>query len=285
MIKLSIITAIYNVAQYLPKCLDSLIFQSLKEIEIICVNDGSPDNSLAILKEYQEKDPRIVIIDQKNQGLGAARNNAMKIARGEYIGFVDSDDWVDLDYFAKLYEAAKMADADIAVAGILKHKKHYNRYNLFYKKQSIVSDKMAKFRLCSDRKHSFFNCWNKIYRASLIRDQQIVFSENMAFEDVAFSVRAIFYAKNIVSVHDTFYHYRERADSITRAKDIDGQKKKDHIKAFTDLIKFAHDHDIELPERLNYYESFCRTPFFKIYRGPYRFKILLFKLIPIFKKH
>ena len=95
--KVSVIIPIYNAAEFLGECLDSVLAQTLTDIEVICVNDGSPDNSLEILREYEKKDSRIKIIDQKNQGAGAARNHGMSVARGEYLSFLDSDDFFDRD--------------------------------------------------------------------------------------------------------------------------------------------------------------------------------------------
>ena len=100
--KISVIVPVYNVEKYLARCLDSIINQTLADIEIICINDGSTDNSLEILNDYAKKDSRIKIIDQTNAGLSCARNAGMQIAQGEYIGFVDSDDWIDLDFYEKL---------------------------------------------------------------------------------------------------------------------------------------------------------------------------------------
>ena len=117
MIKISIIIPVYNTEKYLKKCLDSIINQTLKSLEIICIDDCSTDNSLNILKEYQLKDKRIKIIEQKeNKGQGVARNLGLNIAEGEYIGFIDSDDWVDLNFFEKLYFAAKKYNSDVALA-------------------------------------------------------------------------------------------------------------------------------------------------------------------------
>lgn len=114
--KVSVVVPFYNTEKYLEKCLDSLVNQTLKELEIILVNDGSTDSSLEIAKNYQQKDSRIKIVEQEHLKQGAARNSGMKVAAGEYIGFVDSDDWVDLDYFEKLYNTAKQYNADIALA-------------------------------------------------------------------------------------------------------------------------------------------------------------------------
>ena len=104
MTKVSIIVPVYNVEKYLERCLDSLINQTLTNIEIVCINDGSTDNSGKILDDYAAKDNRIKVIHQNNAGQAVARNNGLKIANGNYINFVDSDDWVDLDFIEKLYK-------------------------------------------------------------------------------------------------------------------------------------------------------------------------------------
>ena len=112
MTKISAILPVYNVEQYIKDCLDSIINQTMDDIEIICVNDGSLDNSLQVLEKYAQKDARIKIISQENQGQGIARNNGLKIANGEYITFIDPDDWVDVDMFEKMYKSAKKFDSD-----------------------------------------------------------------------------------------------------------------------------------------------------------------------------
>ncbi|MGN1124999.1 MAG: glycosyltransferase family 2 protein, partial [Candidatus Gastranaerophilaceae bacterium] len=116
MCKVSVIIPIYNVEQYLARCLDSVINQTYKNLEIICVNDCSPDNSINILEEYSQKDNRIKIIQrEKNGGLSAARNSGFDIAVGEYVYFLDSDDWIDLDYIEKMVAIASKYDSDIVL--------------------------------------------------------------------------------------------------------------------------------------------------------------------------
>ena len=124
MVKVSIIVPVYNVEKYISRCLNSLINQTLDDIEIICVNDCSTDNSFETVKEYAVKDSRFVLIEHEiNQGLGSARNSGIGIASGKYIIFIDSDDYIDTDYCEKLYNTAKKYDADIVVTNLLKHKK------------------------------------------------------------------------------------------------------------------------------------------------------------------
>ena len=113
----SVLIPVYNVEKYLSRCLDSLINQTLTDIEIICVNDGSTDGSLKILKQYQEKDNRIVIVDKKNGGLPSARNAGLDRARGQYVGFVDSDDYVEPSMFETLYKTAKKKNSEVVICG------------------------------------------------------------------------------------------------------------------------------------------------------------------------
>ena len=115
--KISIIIPVYNVQDYLAMCLDSVCYQSMKDIEIICVNDGSTDNSLAVLHAYKRRDKRIIIIDKENEGSGVARNTGLKIARGEYVYFVDGDDWLEQDVLLKTSKKADETNADIVIFG------------------------------------------------------------------------------------------------------------------------------------------------------------------------
>ena len=116
-IDVSVILPAWNVSPYLRQCLDSIVSQTLTNIEIICVDDGSTDGTLDILREYAEKDSRILVIHQENQGAGAARNNAMRYAKGKYLSFLDSDDFFEPDMLEKSWEAAERNNADIVVFG------------------------------------------------------------------------------------------------------------------------------------------------------------------------
>ena len=109
----SILVPCYNVEKYLNQCLDSIVNQTLKDIEIICINDGSTDSTLDIIKSYADKDKRVKIIDKPNEGYGKSMNRGLDAATGEYVGIVESDDWVDTDMFKKLYDIASKNDADI----------------------------------------------------------------------------------------------------------------------------------------------------------------------------
>lgn len=281
MTKLSIIVPVYNVEKYLPKCLESLIKQTLKDIEIICVNDGSMDNSLAILKEFASKDSRIRIIDNQHQGVAKTRNTGIEQSTGEYIGFVDSDDYIDIDFFEKLYNSATKSNSDIAIASILKHKNFFNIYNAKYTKEETAITIQDKIKLCEDKKHFFFYAWNKIYHSGFIKENNIKFSEGQIYEDVMFAIKALYYSNKIISVYGTKYHYIEHENSLTKYKDKTGEKEHDLIKAYSELQEFCNSKNIEISERLNYYTKENFGFILNFYKGKYQSKIQLFNIFTI----
>ena len=281
MATLSIIVPVYNVGKYLPKCLESLTNQTLKDIEIICVNDGSMDNSLAILKEFASKDSRIRIIDNQHQGVAKTRNTGIEQSTGEYIGFVDSDDYIDIDFFEKLYNSATKSNSDIAIASILKHKNFFNIYNAKYTKEETAITIQDKIKLCEDKKHFFFYAWNKIYHSGFIKENNIKFSEGQIYEDVMFAIKALYYSNKIISVYGTKYHYIEHENSLTKYKDKTGEKEHDLIKAYSELQEFCNSKNIEIPERLNYYTKENFGFILNLYKGKYQSKIQLFNIFTI----
>lgn len=267
--------------KYLPKCLESLIKQTLNDIEIICVNDGSMDNSLAILKEFASRDSRIKIIDNQHQGVAKTRNTGIEQSTGEYIGFVDSDDYIDIDFFEKLYNSATKSNSDIAIASILKHKNFFNIYNAKYTKEETAITIQDKIKLCEDKKHFFFYAWNKIYHSGFIKENNIKFSEGQIYEDVMFAIKALYYSNKIISVYGTKYHYIEHENSLTKYKDKTGEKEHDLIKAYSELQEFCNSKNIEIPERLNYYTKENFGFILNFYKGKYQSKIQLFNIFTI----
>ena len=213
MIKVSVIIPVYNTEKYLKRCLDSLVMQTLENIEIICINDGSTDKSLDILKEYESN---IVIINQENQGQSVARNKGLEIAKGEYIGFVDSDDWVDVDYFEKLYKTAKKHDADIAATGIIRLHKFGKKYHIKFTEEIVTDDVNKKFELCEVPDKSYV--WNKIYKRESLLNNNIKFVENMIFEDCIFTPQVLHKLDKLVTVPNVYYYYWRHANSTVTLK-------------------------------------------------------------------
>lgn len=242
--KISIIVPVYNVEEYLPDCLDSLINQTFKDIEIICVNDGSPDDSIKILEKYQNKDSRIKIISQENRGLSGARNSGLKIASGEYISFVDSDDWLDLNFFEELYKACTEEDASIAVACMIRKRKLTQKYRFFYKKRITATTLQDKLDLCSIPKCCYV-C-GKLFKRELI--EKHTFEENRYFEDILWIPEIIKKANKITGVPNTNYFYRVNGNSIV--KKIPSPKKQfDSYYAKKRIIKFYKENNVKLEEK------------------------------------
>ena len=203
MVKISIIVPVYNTAKYLDKCIQTLINQTLENIEIIFIDDGSEDNSVEILKNYAKKDKRIRILKQNHKRQGAARNYGLSIAQGEYIGFVDSDDWVKLDMFEKLYYQAKETDSDIVMCSMNTFEDGTNKIIVnTYNTLDIFNQKFFENTFTpQDTLNFIFNIsvspYNKIYRKSLIDKNNIKFPENIYFEDNAFFFQSWLNAKKI----------------------------------------------------------------------------------------
>lgn len=185
-IKMSIIIPVYNVSKYLVRCLDSVINQTLKEIEIICIDDGSTDGCKEILEQYAQKDKRIICIEQKNQGQGSARNNGLKIAKGKYIQFLDSDDFYEPMCCEKMYNLMEKEQVDVAC---FEPKVIYEAYS-FRKKEDATyfSLKYAGLKKITPEMARLIdvNCWNKTFKKDFLEKNKITFPERLHFEDVAF---------------------------------------------------------------------------------------------------
>lgn len=281
MAKVSIIVPVYNVEKYLRKCLDSLINQTLKDIEIICVNDGSKDNSPKILEEYAKKDNRIIVINQENAGLSVARNSGIDIAKGEYIGFVDSDDWVDLDFFEKLYYSATSNDADIAVSGIIRVTGIKKKKFLNFEKETITDNANLKFELCDVPEKSYV--WNKIYKTEKLKEIGLEFEKGIFYEDCIFTPQALFYLGKIVTVPNIYYYYLRRGNSTVkqRSEKANADNVYAHKKA-NDFIK-EHNIDISSHEPKTYRFKIFGVTIFKIRQKGKKKQYALFNIIKIGK--
>ena len=211
--KISVIVPIYNTEKYLEKCLDSLVNQSMKDIEIICVDDSSPDNSLRIIEKFSREDPRIKVIKhEKNLGLGGARNSGILAAKSEYIASVDSDDTINENMLEELWEATEEGVKDIICCG-------YNELSeggkLLHQRNFEQADISS-----SDSSIDFFNTFNpsfcnKLWRRSLFVENSIFFPENRYFEDTATTPRVLMKAKRIKIIDKSLYNYYQRDQSIT----------------------------------------------------------------------
>lgn len=213
MTKISVIIPIFNSAQFLPKCLESLCSQALREIEIICVNDCSTDESLTILQKFARGDSRIKIFNfNENKGAAFARNFAIKQAAGQYLGFVDSDDFIDQNFYEKLYERAIKTNAD-AVKGNIR----------IYcpTKKSITPDIWIDINesVKSHQANFCFAFTSAIYKTALIKENSIKFLEGLIhFEDPYFTINAAIFYQKLEVLDDVFYYYVNNPNSTSRNK-------------------------------------------------------------------
>lgn len=205
--KVSIVVPFYNVEDYIEKCLDTLKKQILKEIEIILVDDGSKDGSSKIAKKFAKEDKRFIYFKKKNGGLSDARNYGMKYARGEYLAFLDSDDYVDLDMYEKMYLLAKEKDADVVETDFIWE--YPNKSIIDISKVTSMSRIIVDIRVVA---------WNKLYRRSLIEELGVTFSKGLRYEDVDWCYKIIPYVEKVYSVHDTYVHYIQRPNSIANTQ-------------------------------------------------------------------
>lgn len=217
--KVSVVIPCYNVEKYLHQCLDSVVNQTLKELEIICVNDGSKDSTLSIIQEYAAKDDRIRIIDKPNGGYGESMNRGFDLATGEYIGIIESDDYAELDMFEKLYNCAKEHNLDVVKSGFFYfYSKPEERnipnpiasYITSHRTFCPVTDFKAKMEMVD-----FFNIkptiWSAIYRKDFIRSNNIRFNETpgASYQDASFNFKVWTCAKRVRLLEECFLHYRQ----------------------------------------------------------------------------
>ncbi len=219
-IKVSVVVPVYNVEKYLKQCLDSLVNQTLEDIQIICVNDGSTDSSLNILEEYGKDDSRIQIVSQKNKGLSGARNAGMKHIKGQYTFFIDSDDWIELDTLEQLYNESKTLDLDVLIYQVLNYHEdsgefEETQYGCIEAVSESFDSKVFTYKDVLDVlfkiPHSAFN---KLYKTSFLKNIQVEFLESLNYEDVPFFFSVFLKASKVSILRKPLYFYRVREDSI-----------------------------------------------------------------------
>ena len=220
MTKVSVIIPVYNVEKYIDKCLDSVINQTFKDIEIICVNDGSTDNSAKILETYRVKDNRIKIITQHDQGLFAARHCGMKLAEGEFILFVDSDDWIDRTLIEKTVKNIEKSNADVLIFGAYSVKNNNSPAKGMYSTEKIPDKYKNQTITLNDYEDNLFclppTAWTKLYRKKFLEENTIKFQEIRNGEDQLFYLHTILTAKSIYVLDENLYYYlKKRSGAIT----------------------------------------------------------------------
>lgn len=232
---ISIIVPVYNVEKYISRCVESLIGQSYKNIEIILVDDGSTDESGMICEQYANKDNRIKVIHKKNGGLSDARNVAIPLSKGEYISFVDSDDWVSKFYIENLYNAITKNYSDIAMSwfeNVFEDRNIASKpVNILEKYQCMNVEMCLKKMLYQDNIET--SAWGKLYKRQII--EKLRYPVGKLYEDIPVTYSAITLSSKIVVIKNIDYYYFQRKDSIQNAKF--NIKKMDGVKHCNDMMK------------------------------------------------
>ncbi len=218
--KISIIIPVFNVEPYIRRCLDSIKSQTFTDFEVIIVDDSSPDGSIKIAEEFVKSDPRFKIIANRHNGVGEARNTGLQHAAGEYVAFIDSDDFIAPTYLEKLYNACEINGADISYCAFTYyfHRNGFKKKQLFIVKDQVMERDEAVARIISD--HGFHSYpWSKLYKRSIFIDNGIEYP-TMYFEDIATSPKAFFYTNRLAVTSDCLYYYVKRPGSILSTMDI-----------------------------------------------------------------
>lgn len=248
-IKVSFIVPVYNAEKYLKECLDSLLEQTLEEIEIICIDDGSTDTSMDILREYQNKDGRVIVLsNSQNMGQPTSRNKGMERARGKYIQFVDADDFIEQNAAEELYEIAEKKNADMCYMGMqivaedgLSSEGVPGAIHGSY--PDVYDGKKLMKRLIEE-KEFFFYTWSVFYRTVFLKENRLVYRELVCGQGGNFIPRCLYYAKRVIVCNYPYYHYRVHNASITHSLKARKELLFGKIMRYIDMLQYlAKDED------------------------------------------
>lgn len=217
MVKVSVLVPIYNVAKYLPECLESLRNQTLQEIEFVCLNDGSTDESLEIIKKFAKNDARFVVINKDNSGYGDSMNKGLEKAQGEYIAILESDDFAELDMCEKMYKLAKKYDADVVRSNYFYHTEQGDKIHESIKKQPKTASLEENYDILYEEPA----IWSGLYRKNFLKKNGIKFlpTPGASYQDTSFNIKALVMANKIAYTKRAYLHYRtDNAGSSVKSR-------------------------------------------------------------------
>ncbi len=273
MVKVSVIIPVFNVEKYLKQCLDNLLNQTLKDIEIICINDGSTDKSLEILNDYAKKDYRVKVVNKQNEGQGIARNLGLETVKGEFLSFIDPDDWVETDMFEKMYLQAKDLNSQVVICDYTKFFEKNGKIitpHIFRKAVSLTKSKAIKIPNGENIYKNLIDktilvspsyTWNAIYEKELLKRNNIKFTNQRCYEDVLFTLQSRTKAQRISYINKSFYNYRIRSTSTLRSNN---SRYRDLINVIKAIKKYLYDENLmgEYQYNFNY---FCISNIYRVF--------------------
>lgn len=247
--KLSVIVPVYNVEAYLDKCVESIIEQTYDNLEIILVNDGSTDTCSLMCEEWEKKDERVVVIHKENGGLSSARNAGIDRATGEYIAFVDSDDWLERSIYEESISEMTSKDADVIIFGMTRideEGKVVNGQKLDYKLLEGVDIEKNIFEAIKD--NYFGYAWNKVYKTDIIKNNRIKYNlQIIDREDIAFNLELLPYMKKVIILDKIGYFYLQRKTSLLHIQSL---KRLEGMENFCDFMSNICIQDASIKSRI-----------------------------------
>lgn len=250
-IKVSVIIPVYNMEKYLKKCLDTVVNQTLQEIEIIIIDDGSLDESPKIIQEYADEfKDKVISLRKENGGQGIARNIAISMSKGEYIGFVDADDYIDLDMYENLYNHAKENDLDYVECDYKFLKEDDDGNEIELRQYGDIHSRKNKYELFLD---PLVSPWNKIYRGDILRNNFVSFPKGVIYEDTSFYIKVIPYINKFSFINKVYVkHFLRSNSTMTGSK---SNKVADIFKVLQDALDFYYEKDFysDFMEELEYF--------------------------------
>ena len=264
---ISIIVPVYNVRNYFRKCIESIINQTYKDIEIICVDDGSTDGSAELCDEYKKIDNRIKVIHKINEGLVSARQTGLKAATGKYVGFVDSDDWIEEDMYKCMFDAIEKYDVDMVETGIIdSYNESFGKIRQYKLQEGVYTGNKFKTRLLGKLIYDgeFYNyglntlyLWNKLFKREYIYEcyMKLDFKQEM-FEDFVSVYPYLIKHQSVAVINKAFYHYRVVNNSMKRTQ-LDNAKQvlRLHIKIMKEAMQ-NNEYEYELKQQFEYFKMF-----------------------------
>ncbi len=251
--KVSLIVPVYNTKKYLRRCLESAVSQTYRNMEIICVDDGSTDGSGEIVDEFAARDSRVIAIHQKNSGESNARNNGLKISSGDYIGFMDCDDWIEPDMYECLAGALEQADADMAIAGFYREFEEAGKKRIEVQNEKAVvptafdGQQLLRYLYERDSYRAFAYIWDKLYKREIVcrtSGEMIFFDESIKLGgDVLYLAQCALNVKRAVYVEKSFYHYLQRTGSGCHMPDL--ARKQDNLRAYKIVSREFEECNVE----------------------------------------
>lgn len=259
MVKISVIIPVYNVEKYLEKCLDSIINQTFEDMEIICIDDGSTDSSLEILNKYAGNDKRIKVVAQENSGPSQTRNKGIELAQGEYLTFVDSDDWIEEDCLEKVYINAISNNSEVVLFNAIEHKSN-NKFKkrIYLPIEEDIDYNNFSFDYNYNKQlamNNVFVVWSKLYKTSFLKDNDLRFNvDYKMFEDVPFHIETILFAESISYVPEILYNYNRLNLNSTQTHKSDYNHRLVLFDIFDDIQGVLLENNIFNEFKLNFIE-------------------------------